>query len=284
MGVGQLPTKTDGTNAGEVGRVLADRPRAFRPDVRFDVVAAKHERLKDQLIENATAIGTTVSPAAGSLEARVVLLEELVAGTRLSAVRFAFADDFFHLDPDVWTTSSTGNGSVKILAGDATASEDAAGVLEIITGTIAGASEAISPNEWIRADSSPRFRTRVQITGTLANGVPLIGLASSSASGARFSDVGGNWQAVMESEAGGGAVSADTGVAIALDTWVDLRVEVDDDSEARFFVDETLVATLTDVNARPRAADEMGIFFRETWVAGTGPALNVDLVEVFGTR
>lgn len=75
MGVGQLPTKTDGENPGEIGRVVDDRPRALPPDPRFEIIAAKHERLKDQVIENASAIGTTVTPAAPSLEARLAALE-----------------------------------------------------------------------------------------------------------------------------------------------------------------------------------------------------------------
>lgn len=75
MGVDTIPTKTDGTATGEIGRALIDRPRPLDADPRYEVVAAKHERLKDAVIANAAAIGTTVAPAPGSLEARIAAIE-----------------------------------------------------------------------------------------------------------------------------------------------------------------------------------------------------------------
>lgn len=75
MGVDQIPTKTDGATAGEIGRAVIDRPVPFKVDPRYDVPAEVFERLKDAVIANATAIGTTAAPAAGSLEERVTSVE-----------------------------------------------------------------------------------------------------------------------------------------------------------------------------------------------------------------
>lgn len=110
MGIGQLPTKTDGTAAGELGRAVIDRPRPLPADPRYDVVAEKFERIKDQVIENATAIGTTTSPAAGSLEARVVTLEGGGGGGNATQLQ----------GEDISATTPT---SSQVLAWDGDASE-----------------------------------------------------------------------------------------------------------------------------------------------------------------
>jgi len=80
MAITNLPTKTDGTSPGELGRAVINRPRPMGPDLRYDVPAEVYERFKDQVILNSETIGRSVAPAPGTLEARLAALEAAPSG------------------------------------------------------------------------------------------------------------------------------------------------------------------------------------------------------------
>jgi hypothetical protein len=70
---------------------------------------------------------------------------------------------------------------------------------------------------------------------------------------------GGKWQAITASATSGANTTADTGITVAASTWYCLRVEVNATAtEAKFYIDEALVATIT-TNIASGAADQTGV-------------------------
>jgi hypothetical protein len=70
---------------------------------------------------------------------------------------------------------------------------------------------------------------------------------------------GGKWQAITASATSGANTTADTGITVAASTWYCLRIEVNAGAtEAKFYIDEALVATIT-TNIASGAADQTGV-------------------------
>lgn len=70
---------------------------------------------------------------------------------------------------------------------------------------------------------------------------------------------GGKWQVITASATSNVNTTADTGITVAASTWYCLRVEVNAAAtEAKFYIDEALVATIT-TNIPSGAADQTGV-------------------------
>lgn len=90
----------------------------------------------------------------------------------------------------------------------------------------------------------------------------------------------GKWQAVTYSTTTGATSTADTGITVAASTWYCLRVEVNAAAtEAKFYIDEALVATIT-TNVPVGSTDQTGVCVGIRKAAGTtARAMYVDYVD-----
>jgi hypothetical protein len=195
-----------------------------------------------------------------------------------------FFDDFISGDNTYYTDDSTGTGTLGIIdAGDAPADEGM-GILQLDTGAGIGVG-AGSTALIFRGGLATVAEMRVKLPATPGDVAFAWGLDDLGGSSCKMvyaqSDV--NWDMVAESTAGGGSTVDNSAVAIS-GGWQTLRIEWDPGVASRFYVDDTLVSTISTALTAPRTTDQMSLFISAGRAAGPASAVYIDWVRVVSQR
>jgi len=187
-----------------------------------------------------------------------------------------------------WT--STANGGVNGM-NISTSTGDEFGIIRIDTSTSATSAPTLalgaSTMFFLTTTMSLEIKYQVQTLSTVTEEfIDRVGWHNSSTSAAPTNGVyfeydrlnfGANWQAVTNKA--GTITRDDTGVAVAANTWVFLHIRVVNDTSAQFFINGTLVDTIT--TSIPNASSNAcGIVLQKIKSAGTTARLSLcDFVD-----
>lgn len=177
---------------------------------------------------------------------------------------FTLIDDLYAIDSDIWTETETGTGDVHVMEGDGETfgiiDADVAGVLWLQTPAGSDAAAIHETNPWFNGACDPVLRARVRTPSDVDDGIFYIGLGNadleSATNYAYFYTEGGYWKVGCGRD--GGSTDSATATACSASTWYNLRIEVVGDDEVRFYVNDTLVATLSAANSVPKATNSLG--------------------------
>jgi hypothetical protein len=197
---------------------------------------------------------------------------------------YGFSDDFIALTAR-WTVITAAGGVGAIVQGDdaVAGAGDAVGVFR--ARVLAGGDSVTLDDAFPFAPTGDvQIEIRVRTPSTLGDVTWHVGVNDGAgASYAWIGIVGGVWQAEANSVTGGGPADVDaTAVAGDVNTWHMIRIEIDDGTAARFYLDGVLISTLVAAGAIPRAGDRIGIWVDAAHAAVAGGDLNVDYCDIAG--
>lgn len=279
MGIETIASKTPES----IGLPVVDRPRALGRVPKYETSAEEWERFKDALIEGQTAIGLEDGTTTDSLEAMAHGLNAPSAGRAYYVgPGVGGAEDFFS-KPASWT-EDVASGTVTELLASNTDADTGSGWVKL-TATGVGHTADYFSRHFVRGDHSPVFRARVKLSTTPANCDFVIGLYALDApeSYAVLEASGGFWNALAKSFNNAETVEFATTAVVPTAGWHDIRIEIDDGDEVRYYVDDALAHTFTGGGV-PRTSDQFAVDFFVSRAAGAGGFMVVDWCEVRGTR
>lgn len=276
MGLTSIPTEIDGSLGRD--KVDLDTP----PNLTEYVPTAEYNNLKKAVAEMAAAMGLADGTTAASLE---MLKRAMNDPARARPDDFVDIDDFSFINLDKWTKIATGGAAVTMLTGDYGPSDrDVAGVLRLYTpssGDDAGIKDAIT---WFHGGHNPVLRALVKTPGDITTLDLTIGFSdnpTSHANYAYFKATASGWNVYC----GRGGTDSETGLgSCAVYTWYELRIELVHSDKVRFYVDDTLIATLDAVGAVPSDADKLGRFALSESSSGSARSVLIDYLDLRLTR
>lgn len=212
---------------------------------------------------------------------------------RLQTDTWNFFDDFDRLDFDLvqspWLRIQAGTGSAvsPVWPDYAVWAEGGFGWLGCVSGSSVNAfAGVLSQQSAYHAGNSPSFRARVKLPDVLTDAGVRVGFfepADELTYALLATENSGKWSCLVASDASG--LSSSTG---ALSSPVptpggvyELRVDLGPDN-VKFYVDDTLIATLT--TGRPEAGEAMAVHMYATRWANSGDEAGLDFIDVSGER
>lgn len=178
--------------------------------------------------------------------------------------------------------TKTGTGAINFPNAD-DADYDGLGIVEFVASTDGTGLAQYSPGFIFDGSMNPRFEIRIKLPSTPANVGVIVGLSNDTDHGAVFSyaEDDTNWTTQVLSSS---TSDSDTAAAAITAGWHILRIEIDDDTAARFYIDGTLVSTLTGVGAVPTANEEIGLFIKIQQATGGAESVFIDWIKIWGNR
>jgi len=210
---------------------------------------------------------------------------ELVGGS--NADETIFFSDMSIADDAVWDTSgTTGTGSVLRvdLFNLSPEAAEGFGVWELLTGSGNGRGEitfGVPPAFYFRGSLVRVLEARVFIPTVPTDATFSIGFNDAQLVDACvfYYDEGvGTWNLGCVSSAGGGGATDATAIAAA-SGWQTIRIEIEPAVEARAYVDDVLVATVTDATAVPQDDDRFTIQSFCSHAAGPKTSAFIDWIR-----
>lgn len=193
-------------------------------------------------------------------------------------------DDFLSGNNSYYADNSTGTGAVTIVSAGNVDADEGLGIVEFDTGAAAGTA---------RWDTALMFRgsfttsaeLRVKLPSTPGDVAFEWGFDDLSGSSCRvgYSEGESDWTFQVESQDGASSDS-DPLVEPLAGGWQNVRLEWDPGSAARFYLNDTLISTLSGAGAVPNADDQMALFFSVTRAAGPASQVYMDWVRVIARR
>lgn len=216
----------------------------------------------------------------------------LVSGTPAPSNAPNFFSDFQVGDVAAWDTSSgLGTGVVGALTADNANADEGFGIWELATGANVGLARIQhgGPAEQTFRGSLPyvaEYRVKLPPTPSdviLSFGFDNDNLAPTNVCQLQADEGVGTWTLTVASVAGGGTDSEATATA-AVAGWQTIRVEYDPASEARAYIDDVLIATVTNATAVPQGNDSMTAKLAIQKSVGPSVSMFVDWVRITGER
>jgi len=199
------------------------------------------------------------------------------------------ANESFLLDD----TNSSGTGAVAPVEGGHAEADEGYGILELDTGAGIGLARiehgtAGVPFHAFRGSLSMVAEFRVKFPATPADITFSCGFDNAGTPASAkvlYAEGVGTWAFLIESTVGGNTDSEATAIA-AVAGWHTLRIEWDAGVEARFYVDDVLVSTLTGVSgdAVPAGADDMTLYIEADTAGATAGAVYADWLRLRQAR
>lgn len=209
------------------------------------------------------------------------------------ARRFRFIDDF--VDPTLnagWDiVTNTVNGTAAILNADVADASEGVGNVELVSGATLNDiidmqwDDGSGTGAYVPGGSGPRFRSRVNIVGPLAQIRYETGLTNLNISmiARVYTDSGGNWFLEAFSPIGTSNVDVDTGIASAPGR-TDIVIDVVPAQSISVVINGERFNYTADPDAVGRTIERCRPFARVTATAAGGGSAVVDYIEVQGNR
>lgn len=251
MGLTSIPTEVDNSLGRDKQNIDAPENYAIQP------VAGEYNVLKHAIKGLCDSVGLGDGTTQGSLEQLARAVND-PAGARPDD--FVLIDDFYLLDTDRWTEREIATGDASICVGNSgDGSDHGAGLLLLNCSAVNDEAGVIETNKFINGGHSPRITTYLKTPGGASDELTfgLVDTWPSPTYYAYFRNSSGAWSIYSKSANS----DSDTGLGTcAINTYYKLSIEIDDDSEARFYVDDVLIGTLDGTDAIPTASNELGCF------------------------
>jgi hypothetical protein len=256
-------------------------------DIRINNLEQRAPKRTDTFVFDGAADGTGEQ----SLDDARFTLSKL--GLKLDGNRGHFFDfdDFVALTPTAadgqrLARSVSGTGTVTLIdAAAAPASSEGIGWAKLFTTAAADVAQIADQRNLFRGGMKPKHHARVKVPGVFADATMSQGLGSGTSYGTIDTNTAGQWVCAQKSNAGGGTqssvISSPTPVAGTIYT---VRIEIEPTVGTRFYIDNVLLATLTQANAIPQAADLLGQYVSLTGVTVNDAFAYVDYLAVEGDR
>lgn len=200
-------------------------------------------------------------------------------------------DEFVEYESSIWDdTNSTGTGVVSFLAAGNAEHDEGFGIVALDTGAGIGTAQYIhgaggTPVQVFRGSFALAAELRVKLPATPTDVGFEFGFGDGGTSFvfARYDEGVGTWTFASSSTAGASSDSDATAVA-AVAGWNTLRIEVDPGVAARFYVNGTLVSTLTTAAAILQGNDQTGPYMLASTAGATAGAVYVDWFRATAAR
>ncbi len=247
-----------------IGRVKSDRRPNAVLDKKFDVDQSEYNELLDAV-------------------------QEVTHFSPLNRTRFNVFDDFLSLETDAsqrWVQTVGSGGALAILNGISVPTEgEGFGWLQLsATSTGGSVAQLVGRHDLISPAANPIARCRVKLPAVLDDASFTFGFeASDLSSFACIGNLSGDWVVQAESSEGGGGVSSETlGTPTPVASQIyDLRVELTNGADIRYFIDDELVFTLD--QSVPEDGDLLNLLLRLGQTTDGGVAV-VDYAHAEGSR